>query len=391
MAKFLARATIKHDLCPEIASEEGKFRMLGFYSKNREEWAVTDIACVLNSIVSVPLYDTLGDSSVEYIIGQTEITTIVLGQDKIDNICKLKIEGKLNSIENIICFDHLGEEQTDKVKNAGLKLFNYEHLISEGKDDKSKLKKPEQDDIFTICYTSGTTGDPKGVMSTHLNYASVIGGLIKAGFAVQDNDTHYSYLPLAHVFERGAHWLMLASGARIGYYTGDITKIKEDLAELKPTIFASVPRLLNRFYDLMQDGINKQTGFKKTLITKGIKAKMSNLEKNGSVNSTIYDPLVFKKFKSVLGGRVRLIVTGSAPISKEVLSFLKIAFSCKVFEAYGQTETTAGFTITNPRDGTAGHVGGVMPHNELKLIDVPEMDYFSNHKEGDVLKPRGEI
>lgn len=169
----------------------------------------------------------------------------------------------------------------------------------------------------------------------------------------------------------------MGMGGKIGYYQGDIGKIKEDLAELKPTIFCSVPRLLNRFYDLMQDGIKDLTGFKKGLVGRGIKAKLTSLEKNGDVKSGFYDMLVFKKFRNVLGGNVRIIVTGSAPISKEVLAFLKIAFSCKVFEAYGSTETTAGFTITNPKDGSSGHVGGPMPHNELKLVDVPEMDYTS--------------
>jgi long-chain acyl-CoA synthetase len=391
MAKQLAKGIEKHELCPEVHCDEGNFRMLGFYSKNRYEWAIGDISCVLNNIVSVPLYDTLGDNSVEFIVTQTELETIIMGKDKVDHICKLKTEGKLNSVLNIICFDELDEKTKSNCEEAGLKVFDFYYLISEGKDCKKKLRKPSKDSIFTICYTSGTTGDPKGVMSTHLNYTSTIGGLFKTGFNISDRDIHYSYLPLAHVFERAAHWAMLVCGARIGYYIGDVAKIKEDLAELKPTIFASVPRLLNRFYDLMQDGIKKQTGIKKSLLDKGIKSKLGSLHKSGSVSSGFYDALVFKKFKQVLGGRVKIIVTGSAPISGEVLSFLKIAFSCKVFEAYGQTETTAGFTITNPKDGTAGHVGGVMPHNELKLVDVPEMDYTSEDIVDGQKQPRGEI
>lgn len=215
--------------------------------------------------------------------------------------------------------------------------------------------------------------------------------MLKTGFDTKEGDVHYSYLPLAHVFERAAHWALMATGGKIGYYVGDVTKIKEDCAALKPTVFCSVPRLLNRFYDLMQEGISKLTGFKKKLLNRGIKIKMNNLLKNGSVKDSIYDALVFSKFKKVLGGKVRIIVTGSAPIGGDVLSFLKIAFSCRVFEAYGQTETTAGLSITNHKDGTSGHVGGVFPHNEIKLVDVPEMDYTSLDIIDGEKQPRGEI
>mmetsp|Transcript_5188 Transcript_5188/g.4961 ORF Transcript_5188/g.4961 Transcript_5188/m.4961 type:complete len:142 (+) Transcript_5188:883-1308(+) len=141
----------------------------------------------------------------------------------------------------------------------------------------------------------------------------------------------------------------------------------------------------------MQDGINKLTGFKRKLLNRGVKIKMNNLMKNGSVKDSIYDALVFNKFKKILGSKVRIIITGSAPIGGEVLSFLKIAFSCRVFEAYGQTETTAGLTITNYKDGTSGHVGGVFPHNEIKLVDVPEMDYTSQDIIEGEKQPRGEI
>lgn len=129
----------------------------------------------------------------------------------------------------------------------------------------------------------------------------------------------------------------------------------------------------------------------KKFLNRGIQVKINNLSKNGGVKDVIYDTLVFKNFKKVLGGKVRIILTGSAPISNEVLSFFKIAFSCRVFEAYGQTETTGGFTITNSKDGSSGHVGGVFPHNEMKLLDVPEMDYTSEDTIDGVKQPRGEI
>ena len=177
----------------------------------------------------------------------------------------------------------------------------------------------------------------------------------------------------------------------MGYYQGDITKIKEDLAILRPTYFASVPRLLNRFYDLMQAGINQQTGLKKMIASWGISAKTKKLNKSGGFSHSIYDKLVFKKFREVLGGRVKLIITGSAPISEDTMKFLKIAFSCEIYEAYGQTETTGGSFATNPYDKTIGHVGGPTAHTEFKLVDVPEMNYYSTDVIDGVPHPRGEV
>jgi long-chain acyl-CoA synthetase len=169
-------------------------------------------------------------------------------------------------------------------------------------------------------------------------------------------------------------------------------KLKEDLAVLKPTVFASVPRLYNRFYDLMQQKINEVTGIKRKLINRAVAVKLSNLEKTADVTHMLYDSLVFNKFKEILGGRVRVMVSGSAPISKEVLSFLKIAFCAPILEAYGQTESAAPATATWIKDPTVGHVGAPFPSTSVKLVDVPEMNYTSKDKdEAGNSQPRGEI
>lgn len=280
---------------------------------------------------------------------------------------------------------------TSMLQEVGLQAFNILNLAEEGEKIDVELENPEPDDIFTICYTSGTTGNPKGVLSTHRNICATLGGCERLEVICNEDDVHYSYLPLAHVFERMVHLCFATGGGRIGYYQGDITKIKDDLAVLRPTYFASVPRLLNRFYDLMQAGIRQQAGLKKTLIDWAISTKTSRLEGSGNFNHWLYDKLVFKKFRDILGGRVRLMITGSAPISVETMKFLKIAFSCKIYEAYGQTETTGASFATDPYDKDVGHVGGPAPHNEFKLVDVPEMNYHATDEIDGVNQPRGEI
>lgn len=168
-------------------------------------------------------------------------------------------------------------------------------------------------------------------------------------------------------------------------------KLREDLIVLKPTIMVSVPRLFNRFYDVMQAKVKELTGFKRTITEWGIQKKLYNLE-SGKMTNTFYDTLVFNKFKEFLGGRVRYMITGSAPISKEVLNFLKIAFCVQIAEGYGQTECAAPATITWTQDPTSGHVGAPFPALEMKLVDVPEMNYTSEDKDEEgVPTPRGEV
>lgn len=387
----LAKSIIKRELAPKKEWDGRTLRILGIYSKNREEWALMDVACVLANISSVPLYDTLGDSSIEYIVQQTEMSTIACGEDKIKHLCKLKKEGKIPSLTHIISFDDITNDQIELCKGVDISILSQLKLAEEGETLDVTLEDPTPDDIFTICYTSGTTGNPKGVLTTHRNICATLGGCEIIGVICKEDDVHYSYLPLAHIFERMVHIVFITGGGRIGYYQGDITKIKDDLAVLRPTYFASVPRLLNRFYDLMQAGIKQQSGFKKTLIDWAIDSKTSKLDSSGSFNHFVYDKIVFQKFRDTLGGRVRTIITGSAPISRETMKFLKIAFSCEIYEAYGQTETTGASFATDPYDKDVGHVGGPAPHNEFKLVDVPEMDYHSTDEVDGVPQPRGEI
>lgn len=312
--------------------------------------------------------------------------------DKIKSLIQLKKDGKINALENFIIFGDISEEEIKTCADAEIKVYKIYDLIEEGKGLDTKLPNPQRDSIYTICYTSGTTGDPKGVKLSHINLICPGAALIKVNVDLGPDDVYLSYLPLAHVLERIVCVTLAGRGARIGFYQGDLMKLKDDLATLKPTIFVSVPRLFNRFYDGMMSKVQALQGVKKTLADWAISRKLSKLSKAGDPTHMIYDKLVFNKFKEAIGGNVRFMVTGSAPISKDVINFLKIAFCCPFYEGYGQTETAGGSCLTFSEDGEAGHVGGVLPQHEVKLVDVPEMDYRSTDvDENGRPFPRGEI
>ena len=176
--------------------------------------------------------------------------------------------------------------------------------------------------------------------------------------SVGEWDTYISYLPAAHSFEQGNIAMVCFAGMRCGFYAGNTLKLVEDIGILKPTIFPSVPRLYNKIYGKIKDKLADKTGVGKWLVDKAVAAKLDRLKSGGGVTHAFYDALVFKKMRILLGGRVRIMLTGSAPISGDVLDFLKICFSSPIAEGYGMTETSAGSCVCYLDDPQTGIVGG---------------------------------
>ena len=390
----LANYLYKHDLCPKVETEEGIFRFVALYSKNREEWAVSDFAAMISGITNITLYDTLGKDSIDYILDQCYVRTVITSADKLKVLTEIKKNGLLKVVTHVIYFDKIEDADLENARSAGLTVISYADAVKEGTGHQATFDEVTPETMYTFSYTSGTTGMPKGVMLTHRNFVSNVAGFTQFDneFKFYEDDIYISYLPLAHVFERCLLLSGMAYRCKIGFYQGDVLKLRDDLAVLKPTILISVPRLYNRFYDAMQAKVKELTGFKRTITEWGIQKKLANLEATGKTSHGFYDALVFNKFRDIVGGRVRQMITGSAPISKEVLNFLKIAFCCQINEGYGQTECGAPASLTWTQDGSSGHVGAPFPTLEMKLVDVPDMNYTSDDKDeqGNPL-PRGEV
>ena len=180
--------------------------------------------------------------------------------------------------------------------------------------------------------------------------------------------------------------LSVSLGFANGYYSGDAMKLLEDIQVLKPTIFPTVPRILNRAFSKIMDSVKHSPPLKKWLFNKAVAAKTHRLLTTCDFKHPTYDKLVFKKVRQIFGGNLQLIITASAPISEEVMNFFKIALGIHIFEAYGQTETSGPVTLTWPWDPTSGHVGSIYPSMKVRLRDVPDMGYFSTDN-----PPRGEL
>ena len=391
------RGVLNLDLC-QYHQEYKNFnlRFIGVYAKNSYKYFVEDMACIMFNIVSVPIYDTLGAEATAFIFENTRMETLCLTSNHLEGIVNLKKAGDIELLKNLIIIDDenpVDANMVEQAKSAGFNVYTWTDILESGRNgDKHEWVEASPNDIYCFSYTSGTTGTPKGAMLSQSNMASTIQACYVL-LDVTNKDVHLSYLPLAHVFERIVSMTLLSMGCLVGIFAGNIKKIKEDLAIFRPTIFISVPRLYNRFYDVIKEKMAALTGTKAKLANKALKTKLENLEKTGTVTHWLYDKLVFGKMKAVLGGRVRFMVTGSAPLNIEVANVLKVAMCCPMVEGYGQTEGTGAEFGMRTTDSRSGHVGGVLQHNEFKLVDVPEMNYTNRDIDEQTNKPapRGEI
>ena len=362
----------------------GQGTFIGIASRNCAEWVIVEQACNAYSQVLVPLYDTLGPEAIEHIITQANTEVVVLSADRfadrLRSVSHTKIPKLVVKIGKVTLVDRklAAEFNVDLVSMAVLE--------EEGKKGFVPHVPPKPEDLATVCYTSGTTGKPKGAMLTHRNIMSNCAAaisLMDTHIALSSDDYHLSYLPLAHMYERVIQVVLFMNGAKVCFYQGDIKLLFDDIIACRPTIFISVPRLFNRLYDKTMAIVNSNP-IKKSLFNFALKRKKIDIENGIISRSTIWDRLLFKRFQEGLGGRVRVAITGAAPLNSDVLTFLKCALGCFVLEGYGQTECTAGATMTLPGESVAGHVGPPLPCNIVKVVDVPEMEYYARNGEGEV-------
>ncbi|NXV40401.1 ACSL5 ligase, partial [Uria aalge] len=361
-------------------------QFIGIFAQNRPEWIISEYACYTYSMVAVPLYDTLGPEAIVYIVNKAEISVVICDKpEKAQILLENCEQEKTPGLKTIILMDLFDKELKDRGAKVGTEILALQEVEELGRNNIREPVPPKPEDLCIVCFTSGTTGNPKGAMLTHQNVVANAAAILRGTENTVDctsSDITMSYLPLAHMFERVVQTVVFSCGAKVGFFQGDIKLLTDDMKTLKPTLFPVVPRLLNRIYDKIQSGAKSPV--KRCLLNFAVIMKMAEIKQGIIRNDSIWDKLIFKKVQETMGGRVRIMVTGAAPISPSVLTFLRAALGCQIFEAYGQTECSAGCTISMPGDWTTGHVGAPLACNIVKLDDVEEMDYYSSNNEGEV-------
>ncbi|XP_074263667.1 long chain acyl-CoA synthetase 9, chloroplastic [Silene latifolia] len=367
------------------------------FADTREEWFIALQACFRRNITVVTIYASLGEEAVAHSLNETEVTTVICGQKEMKKLAD--ISGQLDTVKRIICMD---DEFFSNVSlsERGWTITSFADVEKLGRENPSDPDLPLSADIAVIMYTSGSTGLPKGVMMTHGNVLATVSAVMTIVPGLGAKDVYLAYLPLAHILELAAENLFPAIGSKIGYgspltLTDTSNKIlrgtKGDASVLAPTLMAAVPAILDRVRVGVRKKVDAKGGLSKRLFDFAYNRRLSAM--NGSwfgargPEKFLWDLLVFRKVRAVLGGHIRFILSGGAPLSGDTQRFINICIGAPIGQGYGLTETCAGGTFTEYDDTSVGRVGPPLPCSFIKLVDWSEGGYLVSDKP----MPRGEI
>ncbi|WP_242923713.1 AMP-dependent synthetase/ligase [Pontibacter liquoris] len=344
----------------------GKNDKVAIISFNRPEWVLADFGIQQIGAISVPMYPTITVEDYRYIFNDAEVKIIFVSDSSLYNKVVAATEG-MASVQAIYTFE--------EVKGAS----NWQEVLALGEGEDVQQLEPlkaavQPDDTLTIIYTSGTTGNPKGVMLTHKNLVSNVLGTEPF---VPFNNTHraLSFLPLCHVFERMLLYLYFRMGVSI-YYAESIEKVADNLKEVKPHVFTTVPRLLEKIYDKIVATGMELTGAKRKLFFWALELglKYDTQQDQGwwyNQQLALANKLIFSKWREALGGNVICIVSGGAALQPRLARVFWSA-NIRVLEGYGLTETSPVITVNRyePENNMIGTVGLPIDGVEVKIAEA---------------------
>jgi long-chain acyl-CoA synthetase len=336
-------------------------------SENRPEWPITDFACQLMGLVSVPIYSTLTAEQTAFVIQDSGSRVVFVSSEQ--QLRKVEATRTQTSVEKIVVMDPVGTAHA----------FHMDRLMHEGPTERdpeldARARSIAGDDLATIIYTSGTTGVSKGVMLTHSNLASNIEFSLK-GFDLGGEQISISFLPLSHVTARHVDFAMLYNGVTLAYCPF-MDRLPQALVEVRPTLFVAVPRVYEKIHaqaDL------KAKDFPKNLIFRWALAVGRAQESDvlaGRIPSSpswkLANKLVYTKIRGGMGGRVQTFISGGAPLGRQLAEWYA-QVGIRIHEGYGLTETSPVIAVNTPRDHRIGTVGKPLGNVEVKIADDGEI------------------
>lgn len=338
-------------------------------SKNRPEWLMVDLAVQQIGAILTPVYPTINVNELEFILNDAQVKIAFVNDEEL-YLKVLSLKSRVPSLQEIYSFEHVANARHWKEVTA----LSTAALKAQIKPIADRIK---YEDLATIIYTSGTTGKPKGVMLSHRNILSNVLDCIPC-FPPGEKMRSLSFLPLNHIFERMVSYLYLFRGTSI-YYAESLETIGDNLKEVKPNMFTTVPRLLEKVYDrIMQKG-NELTGVKKKLFfwAHGLAEKFEINKDMGAwynMQLALANKLIFSKWREGLGNNIKCIVTGGAACQVRLIRIFTAA-RIIIMEGYGLTETSPVIAVNRyqEKDRMFGTVGPLIDNVEVKIAEDGEI------------------
>jgi long-chain acyl-CoA synthetase len=352
-----------------LARGVGKGDAFAILAQNSLDWALVDFALAQIGAVGIPIYANSSPKDVAYLLEHSEAVGIVC--EDAEQLAKVEsASDELPKLEHVLTYHDL----------AGLASHGIDFAQTHPSTLDETTAAIDEEDLYTILYTSGTTGPPKGCMMSHRNYYAMASVVDEMENHTRPDDVMLLYIPLAHNFGR----LMLLEGANVGFtiaLLGDPLRVAEAIPQVRPTVFPSVPRVYEKVYTAVTAKFDEATGMKRRLIDWAlpIGREVSRLQSEGKPipgglarRHRLADRLVFSKVRERLGGRLRLPISGGAPLAKDIAEFFD-AIGIRILEGYGLSECTTASNFNRPERYRFGTVGTPLPGFEVKTAEDGEI------------------
>jgi long-chain acyl-CoA synthetase len=346
-------------------------------SENRPEWAFADLATLALAAVDVPIYPSCTADQVLYILKDSGSRAVFVSSAA----QAAKVAGIREQAPALCHVIRMEEGAAGETSLAEVREKGRAALAADPKAVRERSASAGPDDLATIIYTSGTTGDPKGVMLTHGNIVSNVAAAAAVFPVFGPDDVALSFLPLCHIFERMAgHYLMLSRGVTVAY-AESVEAVPANMAEVRPTVMFSVPRLYEKMHARIQEKVAGDPPWRQRMFRWALRVGLSAFRHRVAkrrppaglrLQRALAERLVFAKIKRKVGGRLRVFVSGGAPLSRDLAEFFG-AVGLPVLEGYGLTETSPVITVNRPDDFRPGTVGPPVEGVEVRIAPDGEI------------------
>ena len=384
------------NLSSEISKYINKGDRCLLISENRPEWLISDLSIMLSYGITVPAYTTYSEKDYEYIINDCKPSLVIISNieqyKKIKNILKDK-----DFVKKIIYFDELNIEESNL-------LISYKKIINTDSTNKKEFQiSLKRKDPACIIYTSGTQGNPKGVILSHGGILNNCEGAIEIlkPLIKKDQTRFLTWLPLSHSYEHTVQFVQITVSARV-FYAENIEKLIKNMNDCSPEIMTAVPRFYQNLYQKINASFNKATGIKKVLVKKMLNLGLKKIKKEPlnfieKIQDNILEKIVRKKIKAQFGGSLKTFVSGGGALDKEVGFFLN-AIGLPTLQGYGLTETSPVVSCNPINDIRVETVGPPFRGNDVKIAEDGEilvkgenvmLGYWNNKEETDKVLKNG--